>query len=483
MQLYNTLTRQIDEVVPFSPDTKIGLYACGLTVYDFTHLGHLRKYAMDDVLIRTLRHAGYQVKFVQNITDVGHLSSDSDSGIDKLEKGAQKYGKTAWEVAQEFETYFWKSTDLMGNLRPDVSCRATEHIEQQLQLVLTLEKKGYTYVIEGDGVYFDTSKLNDYGKLALIDIEQLREGARVEKIPGKKNPTDFAVWKFERAGENRAMVWPSPWHPRSFPGWHIECSAMSMQYLGEQFEIHTGGIDHINVHHTNEIAQAEAATGKKPFVKYWVHHNFLRIDGEKMSKSLGNFFTIDDVLKRGINPRALRLLFLTSHYRSELNFTWNNAEGTQKTYDRLVQQLAVFKAEAGRTVLSPEKLEKLETYRARFFGALENDLKTPEAVAVLWETLKSNIPGGDKYDLILEFDEVLGLGLAEAVIKSSTSHTVAEHSISEAEMSPELKMLVAERQAARQNKDWEKADTLRHAIEELGYRVTDAGNQQSVSKK
>lgn len=478
MHLYNTLTRQIDEVIPYQ-DKQLGLYACGLTVYDFTHLGHLRKYTMDDVLIKTLRHAGFTVKFVQNVTDVGHLTSDGDTGMDKLEKGARKYGKSAWDVAREFEEYFWKSMDLMGNVRPDVSCRATEHIEQQLQMVQTLEKKGFTYVIEGDGVYFDTSKLDDYGKLALIDIEQLREGARVERVAGKRNPTDFSLWKFEREGENRAMAWPSPWHPRSFPGWHIECSAMSMHYLGEQFEVHTGGIDHINVHHTNEIAQAEAATGKEPFVKYWVHHNHLFVDGTKMSKSLGNFYTIDDILKRGINPRALRLLFLTSHYRSEMNFTWQNLEGMQKTYDRLVQQLATFKPESGRTVLSEEKLAKLDEYRRRFFAALEEDLKTPEAVAVMWEMLKSNIPSGDKYELAIEFDEVMGLDLAKAVNEALSTPKASD----EVAVPAAVQTLLDQRQAAREAKDFAKSDELRAQIATLGYQVTDkVGEGQVLSK-
>lgn len=468
MKIYNTLTRRVDEIEPIAPP-KIGVYACGLTVYDFTHLGHLRKYTMDDVLIRTLRHAGYQVQFVQNVTDVGHLASDGDTGEDKLEKGARKYGKSAWDIAREFEEYFWYSMDLMGNLRPDVSCRATDHIQQQLELVIALEKKGYTYVIEGDGVYMDTSKVLDYGKLALIDIEQLREGARVEVIPGKKNPTDFALWKFERPGENRAMAWPSPWHPRSFPGWHIECSAMSMEYLGEQFDLHTGGIDHINVHHTNEIAQSESATGKQPFVRYWVHHNFLRIDGEKMSKSLGNFFTIDDVLKRGFNPRALRLLFLTTHFRSEMNFTWENLAGMQKTYDRLIRQVVSLRESKGRTTLTEDKLEKINDYRQRFFAHLENDLNTPEAITVMWEVLKSNIPSPDKYDLLIEFDEVLNLGLRLAKLEK----TAQTEPIAPAALPPEIQQLQSQRDAARQQANWVEADALRQQLEQHGYTVED----------
>jgi cysteinyl-tRNA synthetase len=423
---------------------------------------------MDDVLIRTLRHAGFTVKFVQNVTDVGHLSSDSDTGEDKLEKGAKKYGKSVWDIAHEFEEYFWKSMDAMGNIRPDISCRATEHIPAQLEMVKKLEQKGFAYVIAGDGVYFDTSKFPDYPNLSRMKMDELEAGARIEVVAGKRHPTDFALWKFERPGENRAMVWPSPWAERSFPGWHIECSAMAVQYLGEQFDIHTGGIDHIPIHHTNEIAQAEAASGKKPFVKYWVHHNFLRVDGEKMSKSLGNFFTIDDVLKRKFSPAALRLLFLTTHYRSELNFTWTTLEGMQKTYDRLVRQLKDAHDEGGRTVLSPEKQKEIDAFRDKFVALIDDDLNTPEAVVLVWSVMKSNIPSMDKFDLLMDFDEVLGLGLRQAVekLESSDQTKTVPHS-------PEVQRLLAERVAARDAKDYQKADALRAQLATLGVAVTD----------
>jgi cysteinyl-tRNA synthetase len=438
---------------------------------------------------------------VQNVTDVGHLSSDGDTGEDKLEKGAKKYNKTVWDIAHEFEDYFWRSMDLMGNVRPDVSCRATEHIEAQLEMVKTLEKKGFAYVIPDDGVYFDTSKIADYGKLAGFDPESLQEGARVEMVVGKRNKTDFALWKFERAGENRAMVWPSPWAERSFPGWHIECSAMALQHLtdvkqadgrfnwekAEPITIHTGGIDHIPVHHTNEIAQAEAATGKQPFVQYWVHHNFLRVDGEKMSKSLGNYYTIDDILNRGISPKALRLLFLTTHYRSEMNFLWDTLEGMEKTHQRLLEMVVQFRKEDDRTVLSEEKLAKIDEYRKRFFAAVENDLNTAEGVALMWEVAKSNIPGPDKYDLLIEFDEVLGLGLKTAEQQlADLKATQAESIFSETDerLPAEVRQLLTERATARSNKDFQKSDELRQKIAELGFSVEDAKTgEQTIQKK
>jgi cysteinyl-tRNA synthetase len=499
MKLYNTASRSVEDFVPMS-EGKVGLYACGFTVYDYTHLGHLRKYTFDDVLVKTLRARGFDVKFVQNVTDVGHLTSDEDTGEDKLEKGARKYGKSVWDVAHEFEEYFWYSMELMGVLPPDVSCRATDHIEQQLAMVLDLEKKGFTYAIEDDGVYFDTSRFPEYGQMARLDIESLQSGARVEMLAGKRNPTDFALWKFERPGENRAMVWPSPWAQRSFPGWHIECSAMAMEYLGPQFDIHTGGIDHIPVHHTNEIAQAEAMTGKKPFVKYWVHHNHLHIEGQKMSKSLGNFFTIDDVLEKGFHPRALRLLFLTSHYHDEQNFTWDALAAAQKQYQKLVAVVRSLQADQDRTVLSEDKLAKVDQYRERFYAALENDLATPEAVALLQEVIKSNIPGTDKYDLLIEFDEILGLGLRSGgqqtvelpqLLKETTHETKRVVQLTEEELFAEtderlpeqIRQLAEQRSAARQSKDWAASDQLRQQLAEQGYDVEDGAGGQQLKKR
>lgn len=469
LRLFNTLSRTEEQIKPLRADS-IGLYACGFTVYDYTHLGHLRKYTMDDVLVRALRAYGYQVKFVQNVTDVGHLASDADEGEDKLEKGAKKYGQSVWDIAHKFEEYFFYSMDLMGNVRPDVSCRATEHIEEQLAMVVELEKKGYAYVIDGDGVYFDTSKLEDYGKLAQLNLDSLREGARVEVVTGKRNPTDFALWKFERPGENRAMIWPSPWHERSFPGWHIECSAMSMKYLGDQFDIHTGGIDHIPVHHTNEIAQAEAVTGKKPFVKYWVHHNHLHVDGEKMSKSLGNFFTIDDVLAKGYSPKALRVLFLGSHYRSEINFTWEALDGAQTAWNRLLTGYTRLHAQAqpvedGVTVDAVDTIEA--EIKTRFFEAIAEDLNTSKAMAVVWEVLKhESLSESTKIALLDTFDGILGLDL-EGEMRSEMM------SPEETEIPAEIQALVDQRQAAREEKHWQLSDELRDKIIAAGYTIQD----------
>lgn len=470
MKLYNTLTRKVEELEPLNPQT-LGFYSCGPTVYDYAHIGHLRRYTMDDFLIRTLRHAGFEVKFIENVTDVGHLASDADTGEDKMEKGAKKFQLTVWDLAKKFEDHFYSSNDKMGNLRPDQICRATELIDEQVEMIKELEAKGLTYVIKDDGVYFDTSKLDDYGKLARLDIEGLKEGARVEKIAGKRNPTDFALWKFEREGENRAMVWESPWAKRGFPGWHIECSAISKKHLGDQVDIHTGGIDHIPVHHTNEIAQSEAVTGKVPFVKVWVHHNFLQIEGQKMSKSLGNLFTIEDVQEKGFHPLALRLLFLTAHYRKEMNFTWENLVGMQKSYQKLIDLVIGLESEGGA--------EEGDEYKQRFFGFMEDDLKTAEALAVLWEVTKADLADGVKLKLLLEFDEVLGLGLDRA---KEIKQELGNSEIDEGELSEEAKDLLVQRQEAREAKDFVRADELRVEIEELGFQVIDTADGQKMSK-
>ncbi len=469
--IYNTLSREIEDLVPLIPG-KIGIYACGPTVYDYTHIGHIRKFVLDDVLVRLLRYLNYEVTHVMNITDVGHLVSDADSGEDKLEKGAKREGKTAWEVAKYYEDYFFKTMQAVNVGKPDIVCRATDHINEQIVLIKRLEEKGFTYAIY-DGVYFDSTKFTGYGKLSGMDPTKQLAGARVETVPGKKHSTDFALWKLTPPGTKRDMEWDSPWG-QGFPGWHIECSAMSMKYLGESFDIHTGGIDHIPIHHTNEIAQSEAATGK-PFVKYWVHHNFLLVDGQKMSKSLKNFFTIEDVAKKGFDPMALRYLFLQTHYRQESNFTWGALAAAQASLSALRDHFAVIKQQADqgeRSELSEEKLTKLNILRKRFKDVIRLDLNTPQALGILWEVVKSNIPPVDKCDVLMICDEILGLGLSQ----------VPAHGQHETEIPEEISELLSIREQLRVSKKFAEADELRQQIEAKGYVVEDFASGARVKK-
>ena len=398
MKIYNTLTKSVETITSISNEKRIGFYACGPTVYDRAHIGHLRKYTSDDIFIRTLQKAGFEVRHVMNITDVGHLVTDADTGDDKMEKAARAKKMKAKDLAVFYEEDFWGNIDTMGLQRPDVICRATEHIDQQIAQVKKLEEKGFTYVIPNDGLYFDTSKDNHYGELANLKLDDLKEGARIGTVEGKRHPSDFALWKFSPKDEQRQMEWDSPWGV-GFPGWHIECSAMSMKYLGDQFEIHTGGIDHIPVHHTNEIAQAEGATGKHPFVRYWVHYNFLRVEGQKMSKSLKNFLTLSDLVEKGFSPMALKMLFLTAQYGDELNFTWNALQGSQKGYERLQRKMTdlLQQAQIQTLINVPDyQMENmaLETQKImqQFVAFMEDNLKTPQALALMWKLVKKAQP-------------------------------------------------------------------------------------------
>jgi len=482
MKLYNTLSRQVEEIIPFHPP-QLGVYTCGPTVYDYTHIGHVRKYLMDDVLIRTLKQAGFKVKHVMNITDVGHLTSDADTGEDKLEKGALKYGGSVWQIAEKFTKFFFASMDLIGNHRPDVVAKVTDHINEQIELVKKLSAKGFTYSIEEDGIYFDTAKFPTYGQLSRLDVAGMEEGARIGKVEGKKNPTDFALWKFERKGEHRQMSWPSPWAKRGFPGWHIECSTLCLEYIGDQVDIHTGGIDHIAVHHQNEIAQSEAATGKQPFVKYWVHHNMLQVEGQKMSKSLENFVTLPEVVKKDFQPMALRLLFLSGHYRSQMNFTWENLSGADKSFAKLVRDIASWQEQV-KSKTNQMKRDELSVSAQRFqddfWQFMDDDLKTPEALAVLWQVVKSDLPVWEKLSLVLDFDQVLGLGLSQAQTMADNFDQNPE--IGEDQLPQEIKTLLNERRQARDRQDWPEADRLRAKIETSGYSVMDQAGLQKVSK-
>ena len=478
IKLYNTLSKKIESIIA-PQDRPLRFYACGITAYDYAHLGNLRRYTMDDVLLRALRYEGYEVKFVQNVTDVGHLTSDQDTGEDKLEKGAKRDGKSVTDIARHFEHYFYQACREMNIIAPDVVTRATEYIDKQLEIAIALEKKGYAYLIPEEGLYFDTSKFATYGELAGLDLEKLKEGARVEPVAGKRNPTDFAVWKLEKPGENRQMVWPSPWGERSFPGWHLECVAMSLDQLGMPVDIHSGGVDHIPVHHTNEIAQAESYTGQKPFVKTWVHHNFMRIEGQKMSKSLGNIYRLEDIKEKGYSPMALRYLFLTSHYRHELNFTWDALAAAQTAYERLLQNLVLFSQEAEDSMVMREHLAKAQVFREKFLAAVDDDLNVPKALAVISEIFKMNLGKKERYDLVIDLDDILGLDLRRQT-ELYRQRTQLEVVLNE---DGEAQRLLTERETARANKDYARADYLRSRLEDLGYKILDTKDGAKVQKK
>lgn len=461
MDIYftNSLTRKKEKFEAVNPPN-VGLYTCGMTVYDYAHIGHGRKYVNDDILKRLLTAFRYKVKHVQNVTDVGHLVSDADSGEDKMEKGAIKTGKTVWEVADFFTKHFYESMDKLNIIRPDIICKATDHIKEQVEMVRQLIEKGFAYDTP-EAVYFDISKFFKYDGLFGQKLSEKRIAVREEVKEGghKKHPADFALW-FKTMGRfaNHVMYWDSPWG-KGFPGWHIECSAMSVKYLGDRFDIHTGGEDHLSIHHPNEIAQSEAATGKSPFVKYWLHTAFLLVEGRKMSKSLGNFYTVDDVIKKGYEPLSLRYLYLTSHYRDPLNFTWESLSAAQAGLDKLRNQVSALKSQETRTSLSEEKAQKIEEFGNRFLRAVGDDLNTPQALAVLWEMMKSSIPSQDKYDLALSFDEVLGLKLNTLPDKK--------------EIPLEIKKLIKDREELRSKGKFEEADSLRVRIEKAGYTIKD----------
>lgn len=467
MKIYNSLTRALEEFVP-REDRKVGMYTCGPTVYSTPTIGNFRTYVLGDVLNRSLKYLGYETKYVMNLTDVGHLTGDNDgdadTGEDRLEKAAKKEGRSAWDVSRAYASEFLEHMKLLNIEMPGELCKATDHIPEQIEMIRKLEKKGFTYKIK-DGIYFDIEKFEamgyKYGELSTLD--EVKIGARVEPNQDKKNPRDFALWKFSPPGERRQMEWDSPWGV-GFPGWHIECSAMSTKYLGEQFDLHVGGEDLRSTHHPNEIAQAEGATGKKPFVKYWVHGAFLLVDGGRMGKSLGNAYTIQDVVERGYEPLALRYFYMTGHYRKQLNFSWEALTGAAQALKKLRKIYWQLEKSQERTILSEEKLSKVSLYQEEFRHALENDLDMPGAVATVWEVVKSNIPSSDKRDLLLSFDEVLGLNLAASSTYSSEK---------EVEVSEEIQKLIRKREELRDNKQWDEADKVREEIRKKGYEIED----------
>lgn len=460
MKLYNTLSRSVEEFTPIS-ESEVTMYTCGPTVYDYTHIGHARKYIGDDILKKVLRANGYKVKHVMNITDVGHLTGEeTDSGDDKLEKGATERNMTVWEVAKFFEEYFFKAMDSVNIERADIVARATEHVSEQIKLIERLEKNGFTYVTE-EAIYFDVSKFPTYTELSKQKLEEKETSrAEVRVDSQKRNPQDFALWFFTVGHfENHTMRWPSPWG-EGFPGWHIECSAMSMQYLGDTIDIHTGGIDHITVHHTNEIAQSEAATNKK-FVNYWVHYNFLNINDEKMSKSKKNFLRVEDIIEMGFDPIAMRYAFLQTHYRDEVNFSRESLQAAQNALNKLREIVREWDP-SGET-------SHLSSYYETFLDHLNYDLNTASALARMWELVKSNIETNQKARDILAMDKILGLNLHEYVGKEIT-------------IPSEVQRLMNLRERARHDKQFGTSDELRDEIKKLGYEVLDTNDGQKIKK-
>ncbi|PIY69073.1 cysteine--tRNA ligase [Candidatus Roizmanbacteria bacterium CG_4_10_14_0_8_um_filter_39_9] len=466
MKLFNSLTRQIEEFKTIVPDN-VSLYTCGPTVYDYTHIGHIRAYVFNDTVRRIFEYMGYHVQHVMNITDVGHLSDDGDQGVDKMEKGAAKYGKTVWDLAKYYTEFFFTSTDMMNILRPNTICKATEHISEMIAIIKTLIQKGNAYETK-EAVYFDISTFKDYGKLSGQNMDDKIKASRDEVYsdPEKKHAADFSLW-FKRVGKfkDHTMHWESPWGD-GFPGWHIECSAMSMKYLGKTIDVHTGGIDHIPIHHENEIAQSEAASGV-PFVHYWMHYHFLQVEGQKMSKSLGNFYTIKDLVKKRISPMAFRLLLLQSHYRQPMNFTWEAAKGAEEALSRLRNLIIQLKNQKTKIKGESQKV-KINDFDHRFNDVISNDLQTPQAIAIMWEMVKSDLDAPNKLELLYKFDNVLGLKLSET--KTDT-------------VSQEIIDLAEKRKTAKISKNYVLSDSLRKQIENKGFLIEDVKDGYKIKVK
>ena len=453
LNIYNTLTKKKELFEPLEKK-HVGLYTCGPTVYNYAHIGNLRTYVFEDILKRVLKHDHYDVNHVMNITDVGHLTDDADTGEDKMETGAIREGKTAWEIAEFYTCAFKQDMEALNLSEPNTWCKATDHINEQIDLVQKLIDKSFTYETS-DGIYFDTTKIDDYGKLANLQNQELKAGERVD-MGEKKNAHDFALWKFSKDSETRQMEWQA-FGKMGFPGWHLECSAMSMKYLGEQFDIHCGGIDHVPIHHTNEIAQSEAITNKKPWVKYWLHGEFLVLGkDEKMAKSSENFITIQTLKDKNISPLAYRYFLLQTHYRKQLSFSWEALEAAQTGLNNLKK---LVKNIPENTAIDP-------LIREQFDKAINDDLNMPEALAIVWTGLKNKTIN---LEMIIDFDKVLGLDLHDPEEK-------------ELEIPEAIQKLLDERAIARKRKDFSKSDELRDEIAKLGFVVEDTSEGQQVSR-
>jgi cysteinyl-tRNA synthetase len=452
LKLYNTLTRKKDVFKPLVKG-KVGMYSCGPTVYWYQHIGNMRSYLFTDVLKRVLIYNGYKISHISNVTDVGHLTSDADEGEDKIERAAAKEGKKASQIAKFYFNVFEKDLEKLNVLMPNKWVWATGHIKEQIDLIKKLEKKGYTYKTS-DGIYFDSARFKNYGRLAKLNIGGLKEGKRIAKRE-KKNKTDFALWKFSdpNADVKRQQEWKSPWGV-GFPGWHLECSAMSMKYLGARFDLHTGGEDHVPIHHTNEIAQSEAATGRK-FVNYWLHGAFLLRKGEKVSKSKGGWYTISDLENEGYEAVHFRYLSLLTHYRKQLNFNLDNLDAAKNAYERLKRKII----ELGKQ--EHKGKDNTREYEKKFLEAVNDDLNISRALDVFWKALNDfNFSPKKKVKLLEKFDNVLGLGVKDM------RETYLR-------VSKEVRDLIVKREKARQSGDWAEADVLRNMIKERGFTVED----------
>ena len=463
IKFYNTLTQEKEEFKPLE-DNMVRMYSCGPTVYSYAHIGNFRAYVFMDTLRRTLEYNGYKLKHVMNITDVGHLESDADEGEDKMEKAAKKENKNPYEIAKYYSEVFFRDMQRLNIEKPEIIAKATEHIQEMLEFVEGLVKNGYAYETS-KGIYFDISKLDKYPVLSNRKIDEQIAGARVDVDEEKKSPYDFALWI--KAPENHIMKWESPWG-LSYPGWHIECSAMGRKYLGDQFDIHTGGIDHIPTHHENEIAQSKGLTGKIP-ARFWMHVEFLQVDGGKMSKSLGNTYTLDQLQEKGIEPLAYKLFCFTAHYRTKLNFTFETALSTQKALNRLREGFV--KHQEGLENI-PE--EKIKEYEDKFLATINDDLNIPSAMGLVWEIIRSPEKSKQYAELLLKFDEVLGLDLVNSKKYLEESQKL--------ELPEEILKLVEERKKARENKDWSLSDQIRDTLKEKGYNVKDSKDGMVIEK-
>ncbi len=464
---YNTLTRQKENFKSID-EGKVKMYSCGPTVYNYAHIGNFRAYILMDTLRRVLKYNGYELKHVMNITEEGHLESDADEGEDKMEKAAKREKKDPYEIANYYMNIFLSDMEKLNIDKPEIITRATDNIDQMIDYVKDILKNGYAYETS-KGIYFDISKLDKYPVLSNRNLDEQMAGARVEVDKEKRNPYDFALWI--KAPENHIMKWQSPWG-LSYPGWHLECSTMSRRFLGEQFDIHTGGVDHIPTHHENEIAQSKGATGRIP-AKTWMHCEFLLVDGGKMSKSLGNTYTISQLEEKGITPLAFKLFCFTSHYRNKLNFTFEGALGAQKALERLYD--SYLKHENGTAEISESEIE---SYRQKFINAINDDMNMPAAMGVVWEVARKNEKSKEFANLLLEFDKVLGLN----IINSAKYLKEFSKDNNEEEIPEEIKNLLEERKTAREEKNWKKSDELRDLIISKGYSIKDTKEGMVLSK-